>query len=272
MGAVVSVVVIGGGPPVDMSEGLESLIFRYADRGPICCVGISVNHYFWCNLHLINGKPTFRIFFLFYGYTVIQCAAMVKQLFRFSAIIACPGVFSKMGKYFFLCCFSGIAIINSCTYQMDKQHIKEVFDTDYICSKNDICKDATISYCYKCEISQLNAILEKEIKKISQEDNEKLIAFLTPSHSFYFEMTKRGNGHLYIPVSQTKFAAIKIYDSCDDASLFIPHQASICIKDINLDGLLDLHIKFNLHHINGKTYLINRFFLQKGTVFCEFIE
>lgn len=173
---------------------------------------------------------------------------------------------------FFWCVILGISTTNSCVYQTHKQCVDEVFETDYMCSKNDICKDVTISRYHKCELSQLNAILEKEIKKLSKEYNNTLIAFLTPSHSFYLEMSKRGNGHLYIPVSPTQFFAIKIYDSCDDTSIFIPHQASIYIKDINQDGLLDIDIKFNLHHLNGKVYCTNRIFLQKDTGFCELIE
>lgn len=172
----------------------------------------------------------------------------------------------------FGCVILGISTINSCIYQTHKQCINEKFESDYMCFKNELCKDVTICCYHECELSQLNAILEKEIKKLSKEDNNALIAFLTPSHSFYLEMSKRGNGHLYIPVSQTQFFAIKIYDSCDDSSIFIPHQASICIKDINQDGLLDIDIKFNLHHLNGKVYCINRFFLQKDTGFCELFE
>ena len=162
---------------------------------------------------------------------------------------------------FFRCVILGISTINSCIYQTHKQCINEKFASDYMCSKHDLCKDVTIERHYECEL-----------KKLSKEDNNALIAFLTPSHSFYLEMTKRGNGHLFIPVSQTQFFATKIYDSCDDSSIFIPHQASICIKDINQDGLLDIDIKFNLHHLNGKVYCINRFFLQKDTGFCELFE
>ena len=173
---------------------------------------------------------------------------------------------------FFRCVILGIVTTNSCVYQTHKQCIDILFASDYMCSKHDLCKDVTISYYHECELSQLNAILEKEIKKLSKEDNDALIAFYTPSHSFYLSMTRKGNGLLYIPVSQTQFFAIKIYDSCDDSSIFIPHQASICIKDINQDGLLDIDIKFNLHHLNGKVYCINRFFLQKDTGFCELFE
>lgn len=173
---------------------------------------------------------------------------------------------------FFRCVILGIVTTNSCVYQTHKQCIDILFASDYMCSKHDLCKDVTIERHYECELSQLNALLEKEIKKLSKEDNDALIAFYTPSHSFYLGMTRKGNGHLYIPVSQTQFFAIKIYDSCDDSSIFIPHQASICIKDINQDGLLDIDIKFNLHHLNGKVYCINRFFLQKDTGFCELFE
>ena len=173
---------------------------------------------------------------------------------------------------FFRCVILGISTTNSCVYQTHKQCINEKFASDYMCSKHDLCKDVTIERHYECELSQLNALLEKEIKKLSKEDNDALIAFYTPSHSFYLSMTRKGNGLLYIPVSQTQFFAIKIYDSCDDSSIFIPHQASICIKDINQDGLLDIDIKFNLHHLNGKVYCINRFFLQKDTGFCELFE
>lgn len=173
---------------------------------------------------------------------------------------------------FFSCVILGIVTTNSCVYQTHKQCINEKFASDYMCSKHDLCKDVTIERHYECELSQLNALLEKEIKKLSKEDNDALIAFYTPSHSFYLSMTRKGNGLLYIPVSQTQFFATKIYDSCDDSSIFIPHQASICIKDINQDGLLDIDIKFNLHHLNGKVYCINRFFLQKDTGFCELFE
>lgn len=175
----------------------------------------------------------------------------------------------KIKKYILFICF---LYINACTFQTHKQCINENFESDYMCFKSELFKDVTISYYHECELSQLNAILEKEIKKLSKEDNDALIAFYTPSHSFYLGMTHKGNGHLYIPVSQTKLAAIKIYDSCDDTSIFIPHQASICIKDINQDGLLDIDIKFNLHHLNGKVYCINRFFLQKENVFYEKIK
>lgn len=175
----------------------------------------------------------------------------------------------KIKKYILFICF---LYINACTFQTQEQYIKEVSESDYICSKNDICKDIEIIRHHKCQINQLESILKKTIRIYSRQDNDILIAFYTPSHSFYLGMTRKGNGHLYIPVSQTKFAAIKIYDSCDDASIFMPHQASIHIKDINRDNLLDIEIKFNLLHTNGKVCCIKRFFLQKENVFYEKIK
>lgn len=156
----------------------------------------------------------------------------------------------------------------SCTFQPTEQHRKEAFESDYICSKDDICHDNTITRRYRCNMSQLEGILRKAIKELPQEEAA-LTEIRTPSHSFYLGMTHRGNGHLYLPVSETNFAAIKIYDSCDDTSMFVPHQASIHLNDINRDGLPDFKIQYDLHHIDGQVYRINRCFLQKENAFCE---
>lgn len=76
-------------------------------------------------------------------------------------------------------------------------------------------------------------------------------------------MTNKGNGHLFLPVSQKEYKAFKVYDSCDDNYLFIPSQAKIQIRDMNQDGLYDFDIQFNVKSLHGKIYFLHRVFIQK---------
>ncbi len=149
------------------------------------------------------------------------------------------------------------------TFQIHKNCIiKEAFGSDFTCTENSITSETQIDKYYKPKPNQLEVLLRQTIEECSHRDGSTLIKFLILPHPIYFEMTNKGNGHLYLPISQKEYKAFKVYDSHDDNYLFMPSQAKIQIKDVNQDGLYDFDIQFNVKHLHGKTSFVHRIFIQ----------
>lgn len=144
---------------------------------------------------------------------------------------------------------------------------ESLFESDFTCTESSIISESQIDKYYECKPSQLETLLRQTIEASSHEDGDTLIKFLISPHPIYFEMIKKGNGHLFLPVSQKEYKAFKVYDACDDKSLFIPGRANIQIKDLNQDGLYDFDIKFNIRLLHGKTYFAHRIFIQNLNCF-----
>lgn len=167
-----------------------------------------------------------------------------------------------------LLCSKGFAALQSeqqisDSFQIYENYVvKEVFKSDFTCSENSIISESQIDEYYESKLNQLESLLLKTIEECSHRDGNMLIKFLIMPHPIYFEMTKKGNGHLYLPISQKVYKAFKVYDSCDDNYLFIPSSAKIQIEDVNYDGLYDFNIKFNVMDLHGKIYFVHRIFIQ----------
>lgn len=92
----------------------------------------------------------------------------------------------------------------------------------------------------------------------------------------FFSLTKKGNGHLYIPITANHFQAIKVFDSHDDGNIFSPPCANIQISDSSSDNLNVLKISICLEESEEsssfrKKYIINRIFIQNSSgLFFEY--
>jgi len=146
-----------------------------------------------------------------------------------------------------------------------------VFESDFICTESSIISESQIDKYFECKPSQLETLLRQTVEEYSHGDGA-LVKFLVSPHPIYYEMTKKGNGHIFLPISQKEYKALKVYDSCDDSYLFVPSQAQIQIKDLNQDGLYDFDVQFYIKFPEEEVRFVHRTFIQSANGFFAEID